>query len=86
MSDGILETTIRRVIREELAAVVAELRDRPEPAEWLTTAQAAAIPGWHPKTLQRKARAGEIPSTKVGTDLRFRRSDLEAYLERGGRR
>lgn len=86
MTDGILETALRRIVREELAAIVAELRDRPEPSEWLTTAQAAEVLGWHPKTLQRKARSGEIPSTKVGTDLRFRRSDLGAYLEKGGRR
>lgn len=35
----------------------------------------------HPKTLQRMARRGEIPSVQIGKLWRFRRSELNAWME-----
>ena len=35
----------------------------------------------HPKTLQRMARRGEIPGVQIGKLWRFRRSELNAWME-----
>ncbi len=43
-----------------------------------TADDVAAYLGWHPQTVYRKARAGEIPSVKVGRALRFRPEEIEA--------
>lgn len=48
----------------------------------LDSDQAAALLRIHPKTLQKKARAGEIPGRHVGNRWRFRVSDLNDWLRR----
>jgi nitrogen PTS system EIIA component len=35
----------------------------------------------HPRTLTRMARDGEIPAIPIGRQWRFRKSDLDAWLE-----
>jgi excisionase family DNA binding protein len=40
----------------------------------------------HPKTLQRMARRGEIPGVQIGKLWRFRRSELNAWMECIGKR
>lgn len=55
------------------------------PEDWnrlLTVNDVARWLGLHVITVYRKAKAGEIPSTLVGSARRFRRSDIEAYLTR----
>jgi excisionase family DNA binding protein len=47
----------------------------------LDSASASAILLIHPKTLQRIARSGQIPAFRIGKLWRFRRSDLEKWLE-----
>jgi excisionase family DNA binding protein len=46
----------------------------------LTSAEAANILRIHPKVLERKAKAGEIPALKVGKFWRYRSSDLESWV------
>ncbi|MBZ5678164.1 MAG: helix-turn-helix domain-containing protein [Acidobacteriia bacterium] len=46
----------------------------------LKTAQAAALLGVHPKTLQRMARNGEVPGHRIGDLWRFRASDLDRWV------
>ena len=46
-------------------------------AEFLQTSRATVI---------RKAQAGELPAAKLGREWRFRRSDLDAWLQAGGGR
>jgi excisionase family DNA binding protein len=36
----------------------------------------------HPKTLQRMARRGEIPGVQIGKLWRFRKSELNTWMER----
>ena len=53
----------------------------------LDSDEAAALLRIHPKTLQKKARTGEIPGRHVGNRWRFRVSDLNDWLwrlEHGG--
>lgn len=54
--------------------------------EQLLTAPAVArLLGLHPKTVYELSRQGTIPSVKIGRALRFRSSDLEAWLARASR-
>ena len=46
----------------------------------LDSAQAARLLHLHPKSLQRKVRAGEIPAYKTGKRWLFRASELDAWL------
>jgi excisionase family DNA binding protein len=46
----------------------------------LSSGQAAALLGIHPKTLVRLARSGEVPAIRIGKHWRFRASLLDAYV------
>ena len=48
----------------------------------LDAIEAAALLRMHPKTLQKKARRGEIPGRHLGKFWRFRVSDLNDWLSR----
>ncbi len=75
---------------DDLRALVVEalreaLADRPaasSAAEWLDTASAAELLGVNPRTITKRAAAGEIPASRIGKLWRFRRSDLERLLVR----
>jgi len=47
----------------------------------LTSKEAARILRIHPKVLERKAKAGEIPALKVGKFWQYRSLDLETWVE-----
>ena len=47
----------------------------------LTVDEVAEILQINPMTVRNKALSGEIPSYKVGRCRRFRRSELERYLD-----
>ena len=49
----------------------------------LDTQRAAALLGIHPKTLQKLARAGTVPSHRIGDLWRFRASELDTWLRTG---
>jgi len=51
------------------------------PKEVLTTREAAAYLSISLPTLFRLTRAGELPHLRIGRVLRYRREDLEAFLE-----
>ena len=46
----------------------------------LRSEQAAALLQIHPKTLQKLAREGKLPATRIGDLWRFRASDLDNWL------
>lgn len=73
----VLRELIREVVRDE------HWETRPG-SEWVGTADAADILGYHPKTVAGMARRDEIPATRLGSQWRFRRADLDAHLA-GGR-
>jgi excisionase family DNA binding protein len=49
----------------------------------LDSQRAAALLGIHPKTLQKMARAGTVPSHRIGDLWRFRTSELDKWLRSG---
>jgi excisionase family DNA binding protein len=46
----------------------------------LKSEQAAALLQIHPKTLQKLARQGKLPATRIGDLWRFRASELDNWL------
>ena len=71
---------LRAVIAEEVARVLADRATTSAPPDWLGPDAAAEIIGVIPRTLARMVQRKEIPASRVGRKLRFRRSDLDAYL------
>lgn len=51
-----------------------------DPDRALTTAEAAALLGVAKRTVRRRVEDGSLPTTRVGRCLRFRRSDLVAFM------
>ena len=49
----------------------------------LDSQQAASLLGIHPKTLQKLARSGTVPSHRIGDLWRFRASELDIWLQAG---
>ncbi|MGA2593632.1 MAG: helix-turn-helix domain-containing protein [Bryobacteraceae bacterium] len=49
----------------------------------LDTQEAAMLLQVHPKTLQKMARAGRVPSHRIGDLWRFRASELDRWLRMG---
>jgi excisionase family DNA binding protein len=73
---------VRRIVREELQAIVADLRGAsgpPAPDALLTTEQAADELGLAPKTVRRLAREGRLRGARRGASWRFLRTSIEAY-------
>jgi excisionase family DNA binding protein len=62
----------------EKRPTVAESATYFEPV--LDSREAAALLGIHPKTLQRLARSGRIPSIRIGKSWAFRASALDSWL------
>ena len=52
-----------------------------EPPPILNTGEAAGYLRLHPRTLTRMAREGEIPGLQIGRHWRFRRADLDAWVD-----
>lgn len=50
------------------------------PDRLLTAAEAARYLGYSEGTVRNKASAGDLPYVKLGTALRFRLSELEAWV------
>ena len=48
---------------------------------FLTTEEGASYLRIHPRTLARMARLGEIPGLQIGRQWRFRRADLDAWVD-----
>ena len=59
--------------------------DLPQFEPLLDTQHAAALLGIHPKTLQKLARAGTVPSHRIGDLWRFRASELDRWLRDRGK-
>lgn len=53
----------------------------PEFEPLLSDVQAGELLDLHPKTVQRLARAGDIPAIRIGRYWRFRASELNDWLE-----
>lgn len=49
--------------------------------EWITTAEAADLSGYHPEYVRRLAKAGKIGAVKKGRDWWIDRDKLHEYLD-----
>ncbi len=52
-----------------------------EREEVLTASEVAQLLGFHQVTLYSWARRGKIPNYKIGSAIRFRKSELERWLQ-----
>jgi excisionase family DNA binding protein len=79
--DG-LEEFVRSIVKEEVAALTERESDR-----WLTSDEAAEYLGIARSTLHDLVCDGRLPRHgEKGHRLRFRQSELDAYLDSRGRR
>ena len=63
----------------------ATLKDTAEgstPAGFLTTDEVLGYLKVNPRTIYRLIRSGELPAIRIGRQWRFRRSDLNDWLDR----
>jgi len=70
----VIESAVRRAL-EESGHTPAD--------EWLDAEAAAEVIGVCSRTLIKRAKAGELPSSRIGKLWRFRRADLDEYLRAG---
>lgn len=49
---------------------------------FLTTGEVLGYLNVTPRTIYRLIRAGELPAVRIGRQWRFRRSDLDAWIDR----
>lgn len=75
------ERRLRRVIAEELARALNEVR---ESDPYLDTHELARLLGIHAKSAARLARTGELQAVRVGRAWRFSRADVDAFLKGRG--
>ena len=80
VSSDELRALIRAAVDDALAARASAANEAP--AEWLDARGAAAVLAVHPRTVAKLAKSGELPASRVGKLLRFRRADVAAFLER----
>jgi excisionase family DNA binding protein len=71
-----------RELGDEAASETSETR----PQEFLSPAEVGQELGMGKSWVYNRVRSGEIPSIKLGHNLKVRRSDLEEYLEKQRRR
>lgn len=77
-----IEARVRTAIREETRALreALERLAPPDDSEYLTAAQVAKLTKFDEDTVRRWMRTGKLPSRRVGSRKRVRRSDLERFL------
>ena len=79
--DTALRAMIADIVREEIQAALAEVREATATAVYLTVRQACDIASVSSATLRRWIRKGKLTGYGAGRGLRVRRDDLESYLE-----
>lgn len=75
---------LEKLVEAALRRVLAERRVD-DGCDWVDAAGAAAILGVHVRTIGNFAKRRDLPSTRVGRLLRFKRADLLEYLAAGAR-
>jgi excisionase family DNA binding protein len=77
MSRAELATLIRSEVTSSVRLVLAE---RVEQSDWMDLDGAAEMLGYTREHVARLAKAGKIPSHRIGKPLRFLRSELDAFV------
>ncbi len=75
---------LRRIVAEEIRQAFAQQAPPAnDTCDWIDVTAAAVILGCHPGYVRRLK---GVPMHRVGTKLRFRRSELEAFILSGAAR
>ena len=61
---------------------VTDSESRPELLSFLTTEEVLLYLKVTPRTIYRLIRSGELPAVRIGRQYRFRRTDLDSWLDR----
>ncbi len=81
-----LESWLRKLIREEIQTLKAELNGQGSvnigTKEWLRAGEAAQLYGLPKTWFEERGRAGDIERAKPGRYVIFMRRDIEVYLEK----
>lgn len=77
MTIGQLRAIVRGEVEEVVRAALAQVG---APSPIMTTAEAAQMLSLCTKTVLRLVDAGELPATRIGTQWRFMRADVEAFV------
>ena len=81
--ESYLEDVIRRVVREEIAALrPIDAKPVTRATEWLTIARAAEAAGVHTCTIREWIRDGSLKAFRLGRVYRLRCEDLDARMMR----
>lgn len=86
--DDHLNVLIRELSRSIAAQIIQQLPTPEAPAalEYLTSRQVAEMSGFTEKALESlRARREGAPFLKIGVCVRYRASDVRAWIEGGGR-
>jgi excisionase family DNA binding protein len=67
---------------EAFKLTVTDSESRSELMSFLTTEEVLAYLKVTPRTIYRLIRSGELPAVRIGRQYRFRRSDLDGWLDR----
>lgn len=74
--EEVFANVVRRVVREEIRAALAEQCTAIAPSEWVAI-KACGLP---PTTRKRLTKSGQLPTAKIGRQLHVRRADVEKYF------
>ena len=67
---------------EAFSMTVTDSESRSELMSFLTTEEVLAYLKVTPRTIYRLIRSGELPAVRIGRQYRFRRTDLDGWLDR----
>ena len=67
---------------DAVSMTVTDSESRPELLSFLTTEEVLAYLKVTPRTIYRLIRSGELPAVRIGRQYRFRRADLDGWLDR----
>ena len=67
---------------EALKLTVTDSESRSQLSSFLTTEEVLAYLKVTPRTIYRLIRSGELPAVRIGRQYRFRRADLDGWLDR----
>lgn len=80
--DQALRETIRKIVREEVEAALADIAT---PTEFLSTGEAAELARVAPGTIRRWIREHRLEQHRAGREVRVKRADVEQLLRSGKR-
>lgn len=78
--EQIVESIVRKVIREEVEAALANLERRASGGDYLTIDEAAQVAKAHHQTVREWVRSGALKASRPNRHYLIKRSDLDAFI------